>query len=489
MTRLWTPLVLCLPLLLSCSEEKKCQPRVVETEETCSTTDDCVAAGYFGLGCVNGTCSRACNRDEDCAVVAKITDDDEERCPELAEQKALTFVCEEQLCRSGCPDVACAEGETCSAGRCAIFAETWEPKNGTDTVTPEILGWNADDRELENVKTKIVFEGLTGCPRGDEKCAGPAADGKRFVAIERVPTPAQSTPTQTDTCRACACCLECKLAPPAMNLELAQCPRNVDIPAEAMCPAQVPAVCATVCTACDGCTAAPATREIGAELKTCEREAAAKTCPACEMPCQTGQPCPPAECTQCRDAVRCDLDKPGSSDCIMLHDACDAQGANGCFGTPVARPRSQLTDKEQSLLSPAIALGGLAGELVLELQYVPFDVGEQYRVVQQGVDPSMWAVAPQEVVLEMCGGNCNAEASWMSVTTVSGAMATFPRASERRNGVRLGAQSIIDWRSNRVLIPIPEALRTGEFRFRLVPRLADNVRFGVDKISIRRRAP
>lgn len=488
MTRHATPLLLLvLAGASSCSEEKKCQPRVVETEEKCNTTADCVGAGYFGLGCVNGTCSRVCQSDGDCAVIARLTPDDREACPDLASAPAATFVCEQQVCKTGCPDVACGTGETCVDGRCAIFSESWEPKNGTDTVTPEILGWNDDNRELDNVKTKIVFEGLTGCARGDERCAGPAADGKRFVSMERVPTPPQSTPELTDTCRACACCVECQLSPPATRQDLLACPRNVDIEVTAQCMA-TPAVCTDVCNACEGCMAAPPARQIGDELRACEKAAAAKTCSGCEQPCVDGQPCPTLECTQCRDAVRCELDNPGSSDCDVLEAACRAQGADGCFSTPNARPRSQLTDQEQSLLSPAISLAGLSGELVLELEYVAFDVGQQYRVGQQGVDPRLWEVRTQEVVLEMCGGNCNQASSWTVVNTISGTPASFPGASERNNGVRLGAQSIIDWRANRVSVPIPDALRTAEFHFRLLPRLADNTRFGVDKISIRRRA-
>lgn len=478
--------------VLACSSDKKCQPRVVVTEEKCATTDDCVKAGYFGLGCVNGSCSKSCTRDEDCAVVAKVTSDDKEACPDLAGQPNKTFICEAQLCTSGCPDVPCGANETCFEGRCSIFTESWEPKNGTDTVTPEIKGWNNDGRDLENVKTKVVFSGLSGCPRGDEKCAGPAADGLRFVSVERVPTPPQSTPTNGDTCRACACCVECKLAPPAQNLTLLQCPRNIDIGPEAMCPAGTPSVCMDVCNQCDTCMAAPVTRDIGDELRTCEKDAARKTCPACEQACppvDAGLPCPILECTQCRDAERCDLETPGSSHCDDLHRDCNAQGANGCFSTPIARPRSQLTDREQSLESPAINLNGIAGDLVLELEYVPFDVGEQYRVVQQGADPSTWPVKAQEVVVEMCGGSCNQDGSWTPAMTAAGTPASFPPDTERRNGVRLGAQSIIDWNSNRVQVAIPEPLRTADFHFRFVPKLADNVRFGIDKISIRRRTP
>jgi len=76
----------------------------------------------------------------------------------------------------------------------------------------------------------------------------------------------------------------------------------------------------------------------------------------------------------------------------------------------------------------------------------------------------------------------------MPAMTAAGTPASFPPDTERRNGVRLGAQSIIDWRSNHVEVSIPEPLRTADFHFRFVPKLADNVRFGIDNIIIRRRA-
>lgn len=498
MTRRWT---LLFPLLQAativsiassfpaCSDGDKCRPRAVKTDEECSTSEQCVEAGYTGLACVNGFCGKTCLSDSDCAALASVSQQEVDACPILAEGTPPVFICEAQLCTNGCVGNAdCGAGETCLAGRCSVFTEGFEPR-GSDILTPEAIGWNDDERELRNQKTKIVFKGVEGCARGDEKCAGPAAEGSYFVSLERVPTPAQSTPIPADTCRACACCLQCKLAPPAGQLDLMDCPDlSIDIPAEAMCPANTPAVCTNVCTACDACTNAPASREVSPELSSCEQSAARKTCPACEEPCVTGQPCPPASCTQCRDAERCDLETPGSARCTQLHAACDAQGADGCYSTPVSRPRSLLTDLEQALSSPVIPLAN-AGDVILELEYVPFDIGEKYRRVVQGTDPASWPIEAQEVLVQLCGGNCTSDASWVTAMTLSGSTATYPADPERNNGVRLGAQSTIDWRSNRAQVAIPENLRTDQFRFRFLPKLADNARFGIDQIVIRRRSP
>jgi len=474
--------------LAACSDSDECRPRVVETDAECKTTDDCASAGFSGLSCVNGTCGRTCVRDQDCAAVAILSDEEQERCPDLADAAPPSFVCEAQVCVNGCPDVPCAAGETCVGGRCSIFYESWEPRRPGDVVTPEVVGWNDDDRELRNIETAVVFAGIEGCARGDERCAGPPAHGSYFRSIERVPTPPQGTPELADTCRACACCRECQLlGGSAAAADLTMC-GSLEVPIGAQCPASMPAICAGVCSACASCTNAPPARVIGEGLLACEIQAAGKTCPACEAPCQPGQPCPPPACTVCRDAVRCDLENPGSSECTALHQTCDQQGVNGCFSTPIARPRSQLTEDEQSIVSPAIPLSG-AGDVVLSFEYVPFDIREQYRRVEQGVPMEMWRLEPQEVVLELCGGGCDAPASWTAAMTSLGARASFPRESERRNGVRLGQQSVIDWRGGRAEIAVPEALRTNDFRFRFVPKLADGVRFGVDSIAVRRRSP
>jgi hypothetical protein len=472
----------------SCGEET-CRDRVVETDESCTTSEQCVEAGYTGLVCVNGTCGKTCVGDSDCAALAQISQDDKDRCPNLLGVTPPIFICERQLCTNGCVSNAdCASGDTCLDGRCSLYAESWEPR-GNGIISPEAIGWNNDERELENVETKVVFEGLEGCARGDEKCAGPAATGSYFVSLERTPTPAQSTPLVTDTCRACACCLQCKLSPPAAQLDILGCPDlSIDVPANAMCPASTPAVCTNVCSACDDCAAAPATRVVSPELSSCEGQAARKTCTACSVECQEGQPCPPAACTACRDAELCDLETPGVARCNALHAACDAQGADGCYSTPVARPRSLLTDLEQSLTSSVIPLVN-AGEVILELEYVPFDIGEKYRRVVQGTEPATWPIETQEVLVQLCGGNCTSDSSWVTALTLSGSTASLPSDPERNNGVRLGAQSVIDWRSNRAQIAIPENFRTSEFRFRFLPKLADNARFGIDNIVIRRRSP
>lgn len=467
---------------LGCSGGASCPAAAVETDQDCRTALDCVEKGFTTLSCVSGRCARACLRDQDCDPEGG-ADPAATGCGSSVKP---TFICESQVCVRGCPDAPCGDGETCIEGRCAFFFESFELPAGQDVVTPRSLGWNESSRELENRETQIVFAGAEGCVRGDERCAGPAAHGVRFVSLERVPTPERGTPTLGVTCRACACCLECRMSPPARAEQamIPSCPGAIETPAALMCSDAIPSVCQGVCDACEQC-ALSSESPVGAGLLACEEQAARRTCSSCAS-CAPQSPCP--ACFYCRDAVQCELNTPGSAQCRQLEQQCDAQGTDGCFSTPIARPRSQLTEDEQALESKRIeTLAGQTGRIVIQLEYVPFDIREEYRRVVQGRPPAEWPRDPQEVVVQLCGGGCDAPESWVDGLDAKGNRAAFPPLRQRRNGLSFAGQSSIDWRGNRVEVDIPTALRTAEFRFRFVPRLENDARIGLDNIFVRRR--
>ncbi len=166
--------------------------------------------------------------------------------------------------------------------------------------------------------------------------------------------------------------------------------------------------------------------------------------------------------------------------------ACEAQGADGCFRVPIRFPRSQLTEEEQSLTSPAIPLSGVGGELVLQFDYVPFSIGERYVRVIQGFESKDWPRLKQEVRVQLCASNCDREGSWTDASQTNGASARFPEDKERGNALSMGNQTGLDWRSGRTFVSIPEAFRTTAFRFRFVPELEEDARVGLDNILIRR---
>jgi hypothetical protein len=228
---------------------------------------------------------------------------------------------------------------------------------------------------------------------------------------------------------------------------------------------------------CETCRASscPACSNLDSEAcKTCETN----SCPACTS-CRA--------CNVCSRALDCQLSDPGSAACIENTADCNAQGADGCFPTPINYPRAQLTDLEQSLVSPPIDLSQASGAVSLQLEYVPFNVGEKYRPGIQGTPAAMWPIADQEVVIQLCSGNCGVDSSWIDATLVNGARASIPPLTQRGNGLSLGRQSSVDWGSGRVEVDIPAAMRTSELRFRLLPRLDGDVQVGIDNILIRSR--
>ncbi len=479
--------------------------------EGCRTRQDCFDLGQTTAECVSGACVRTCAADVDCRGGN--------------DAPKPNAVCERGLCADGCPDVACGAGETCQEGRCSLFNQSFEGATAGAFVTLETLGWNAIERPLRNRAAQVVWTGPPTCTAADrpERCAGPAGHGQYFLAVERAPTPAVATFEFGPSCRSCTCCRACRDPSARVPGEDACVGLGVTLPApgaELMCGA-APAECTAVCQACDQCPAAPA-GTVGEGLDACATQAAQRTCPGCPTydqcvatklanppACPGGNfpacATPPTTMAECQDCLRkeCDAQRPACWACRdyeqlrkdfpddesqwrNLQIACEMQAGNGCIPTPINTPRSVLTDEEQAIESPAVNLAGQSGNLVVQLQYVPFNVGTTYRRVLQGQDPRTWPVERQEVRVQLCGASCADAASWRDATTVSGAPAVFPREDQRGNGLQFAGQSAADWTLDVVQVPIPQELRTAEFRFRLVPRLPDATRIGVDRVVIRR---
>ncbi|MEM7675378.1 MAG: hypothetical protein AAF449_05180 [Myxococcota bacterium] len=501
-------------LAAGCSEEPSgsCLRRVVTSDQSCTVAADCAAAG-LDLTCINGTCRLSCRVDSECdpSVNADPACDDGQSSDELG-------ICQAGVCEVGCSgDESCAGDEVCFEGRCALYAEGFEPIGDALGVDLTALGFNDLPVELTNSRTEVLFQGIEDCiPAVDRNCSGPAGQGRFFAVIESEPTPPKGTPVTGATCRACACCLECLANPPSVPASLNSCPATPDIPTPLMCPVSHPN-CNSVCNACDQCQ--PAARPTVATnpfLVSCEKTAAGRRCALCDAcdsflsTCQT-QSCPicatePAsescrdcvqtnclsdprcvDCVTCADAQNCARSDPGSAECNRLNDACDAQGAAGCFDVPVDYLRAGLTNAEQSLVSPAIDLASSSADsVVMQLDYVSFDVGISYFRGEQGVPPSQWQQEPQSVRVQFCGGSCTSESSWVDAVQVNGAPGILPSDNQRNNGRLLGDQTIVDWRTSRLRLTVPSSLRTTQFRYRLLPSLADSAQVGIDNILIRR---
>ncbi len=531
--RLASCLVVSVALLVSACSGKKnsgCPPLVASADVQCSTSNDCFDQGYVTLSCINGTCKRPCSSDSDCSLQAlneRVTN----ACKEMQTGKPPTLICEDELCVTGCPDAPCQSGEMCVNGRCVLYSEGFEGNASLPIVTLENIGWNSPmmalGLELSNTKTLVVSTGRPNCSLGDNDCAGPAAEGIHYLAVATTPTPAIGTANSGVTCRACACCLDCKLNAPSTPPDLATCPTG-NVPEDYVCNSD--AACGSVCSQCDACVAQDAM--VGQGLLMCEMQAAARTCHACvaydqcvntqvmsrgcvkqadghyggvccsmqgdschqyagmpamcntcvEMPCAPQAP----PCTACRDAIQCDLSGSMSADCVQAKQTCTAQGADGCYPTPIDRPRSVLTDAEQASTSPVVAsLQGVSGPVQLELEYVPFNVGDKYTLVVQGQPRSSWKKVEQQLLIQLCADHCDNPMSWVTAKLRDGSEASIPPLGQRSNGITLGGQSTIDWTSGHVVVDVPEMFRTASFRFRFLPELDASARVGIDAIVIR----
>lgn len=514
--RLWMLVLASVAAGMGCSEEEEggCARQVVTSAESCRISSDCASAG-LDLSCVNGVCRLPCRTDAECDLVANVSPTDD---PECAASAATTpaAVCEAGLCEVGCPDEPCGERETCFEGRCVVYAEGFEIPEGDRGVDLVSLGFNDPPKELPNNLTKILFAGLEGCtPQVDSNCAGPAGQGVRFVILETQPTPPKGQAVTDLTCRACACCLECLAEPPPNPISLNSCPRTPDIPTPISCPIRHPS-CDALCAECELCPPADRPGVLNNPLLlACEETAASRRCERCdacdafletcrqdECPVCAGAPASEAcrdcvdencvedprcqDCLVCADAQRCARNDPGSAQCNQLNSACIGQGASGCFNVPTDYLRAQLRDDEQALTSPVIDLSAVDGNVVMQFDYLAFDVGVTYFPGVQGQPPDQWPEVPQNVRVQFCAGACDQEAEWTDAMLVSGGIAALPFDGQRNNGRLLGDQTVIDWRVGRVTMVVPPGFRTATFRYRLLPALADGALMAVDNILIRR---
>jgi hypothetical protein len=507
-------------LVAGCDDEPGCPDDLLAVDQDCTTSLDCADAGLAGLTCIDGRCRLACLRDRDCRA-AGLGDD------ACGLDPSRSAVCEGQVCVPGCPERACADGQTvCASGRCAHAYEGFESA-GDAAPTLESLGWNPFGRELDNRQTFIVFEGNEACAPGPN-CAGPAAEGQRFVRLGTQPTPEKGTPRTAPTCRACACCLECRLNPPLQPPSVLECPVEATVPPRLRCappvrcgepppPEVVPDVCIDLCVACEACELGPPERP-GALLSQCEARAAERSCPACAAcdavaddcrACRDGrcaeacadrssaacEACEAAagcaceacrDCTACEDARACAEGGGDAERCAALEARCDALGADGCFAVPVDYPRAELSPGEQALESFGVDLSAATGAVVLELSYVAFNVGDRYLPGEQGTSVCSWEFAPQEVVVQLCSSGCAEDDAWSDARFVDGSRASFPPPSQRGNGLPFGSQSAVDWRSGRVTVEIPPDRLGSTLHFRFSPRLSENASVGIDDIIVRR---
>ncbi len=505
-------------------------------EGPCRTNADCASSAValcdqtLALTCVSGECVEVCETELDCRE-DPLEPVDRRDCGGVNPNRFR--VCENLRCAPGClPEgmsgegFQCPAGQACAAdGRCALFAESFEPPMGEVSVSLPILRelcrtggtdpetcskWDDLPRAKRNTKSLISYSGLQGCNReqfgAEETCGGPAADGSFYLRLRRVPRSSRA-PVFDYTCAACQCCAECR-DNEFSNHRGGVC-LGVPIPRlDEMCSPDKPA-CASVCADCATCPPVPVgerqrpTTEESTGLNQCQVVAAARTCPAwldaencrsaaraatCAAECPDPEQTPPA-CDAClktecaaedrtyRTCELAEMERGACPECTdiwgPLQDLCDSQGAQACVQGAVFVNRAILDEAEQALVSPVINLQGVAGDLRLSFQYIPFRIGATFfPVADEGP-------APQLVQIAFCGGACENEASWID----SGV--TLPTEGERNNGLAAGEHAARDWSVYGFDAAIPEALRTATFRFRLLPRLADEAVLGVDNVLVR----
>ncbi|MFO0728031.1 MAG: hypothetical protein U1E65_29895 [Myxococcota bacterium] len=474
----------------------------------CRTTADCVDPQHpeasVGVQCVDGLCVRTCTNDEACAV--------------RTEDGAAPSICEANLCvPQACDperaDNSCPAGQSCVGGRCFVYFQSFEAARPGDVVSLENLPkpFNRMGRLLRNKATVVVWTGPSTCGPADnpERCAGVAADGVYYLALERQSTPEHSTPESDYTCGACDCCRKCRdmsgrdfaKGADGMLRRVDTCMgQPLPVSAEVMsCSAAVPAECTATCNACDACQdRSQRSVGFGMGLNACELQAANKRCRACEIydacvrdKLTSGHPASECDdrkdaCTNCKDAADLKKSYPNNPELWRAKEIdCQAAGNDSCPTGPISYPRSELTDDEQATESSTIALSGLTGDLVLQLEYVPFDIGYTFHKVIQGQPSSTWPVLPQRVRIQLCAANCKESSSWVDAKLSDGKDAFIPLDEERKNGLQFAYQSLGDWRVRGLEIPIPDGMRTAGFHFRFLPELDDDARIGVDRIIIR----
>jgi hypothetical protein len=509
-----------------CASDNECSIR------QCSPGDNaCLMAMNSVQICEDSLCVTGCSTDNDCGGDTCIN----HRC----------YVYFESF--EGCGPLKRDQAENTVAAHCGdkVHCTDMDPRmncwNGI--AYPAVEGV-----QRKNDRTRIVAQAADCDPAqdGDEVCAGPAGDGIAFLAIQVVPTTARGTPEIDVTCEACACCRACRDpsarasgidagpddagnptdggAPPVLDCLGAALPDLPDGGTNA-CMASAPAACQQACTACDMCTQANPPRSL-LGLYSCESEAAQHDCDACTpyraclktnqtmiSACSQGsgpfmngntacmftsssrtEDCSDCfcggslklDCRACRDGADTSISPVLSSSAARR---CAAQGAAGCYPTPVDILRSGLTDDEQSIDSfkiPAVGANS-AGTLILSFEYVAFNIGRTFTQVKQNQPRESWPVIPQEVVVQLCGGNCTDPMSWSDAQFTDMTRASIPSDDQRDNGLGFGNQDSHDWAGNYREIQIPTDKRTADFQIRFVPRLADAARVGIDRIQIRRR--
>lgn len=521
-----------------------------EDEGPCRTNADCALAPAnlcdqtLALSCVSGECVELCETDADCRE-DPLESTDRRECGGVNPNRFR--VCADRRCAAGCvppgmngEGLACGAGETCAAdGRCALFAESFEPPAGETSISLPVLRevcrtegtdpsscskWDDLPRAKRNTASRVSFAGLPNCNReaigAEDVCAGPAAQGSFFLRLQRVPIASRSALFDF-TCAACKCCSDCldgtlrlDSEPTCLGVSIPEIPRMCVNPSE-------PA-CASVCADCSQCPAVPPgedqrpTTEEETGLNQCQVVAAARICPAwldsescrlaaraaacqsvCPNPEETPAPCDQCLRSECADEERtyraCELAQterlacPGCTDIWgPLQDLCDTQGPMACVQGPVLVNRGNLKESEQAVVSPILNLQGVTGDLRLTFQYIPFKVGPSFYLYSSNdpedlLDPTnAEGVYPQEVRVQFCGGGCESESNWVA----SGRL--LPTVAERNNGLQPGLHAAGDWAVYGFDVSIPDALRTSGFRFRFLPRLADDAVLGVDNVIVRR---
>ncbi|MCC7381246.1 MAG: hypothetical protein IT384_05415 [Deltaproteobacteria bacterium] len=464
-----------------------CMPACSGTTGECQTTQDCADKGTQ-LVCVNTACVQRCERDLDCRDPDAPTEDN-------------GLVCENRQCIAGCPTTSCGGGETCAAGRCVFYQQSFEAAAGQmiERVDLAELGFNriakydGADR-VTNRATVVAYQGASGCdPRfGDPaRCGGFGADGSHYLMVSRQPIPAVS---KDASCGACRCCLECRDAGLRPGGDSLCADFGVAVPSVAMCFSEPPDECKPICSECDACPARPE-GTFGQLLGSCELQASAHLClPCADYQARCGDRTD-GTCAGLRDACfACRQDPNGT--------ACGNQGRQGCYEVPLHSPRSNMTEDDQAIDSPAISLAGATGDVVLDLSYLPFDMPRCWKRVSLDQPADQWPLEAEVLSIQLCAGSCEQGASWVDAelapehqatarkacgtgSPIAASRAVLPREEELENGLGFGQQSGADWTPLRVVIP--EAMRTDSFRFRLHPRLGDNARIGIDRIMIRRR--
>lgn len=494
----------------------------------CYTTQDCFDQERTLTACVNGQCLRQCVQDEDCQYLSSACADEDQSCKDQVKKlQSEQSICENFLCVSACPDLACAANEQCVQGRCTFFYESFEADKSGDVVNLQSLGWNAIDWPLANPHLRVAWSGGAVCVDGSDRdrCAGSASDGEYFALIQRNQSTARAERKLGTTCRDCACCLACR-DPFSRTSTTSVCPGLV-YPQINECSETIHPQCQTVCDSCSACPDEAEGVVTASNLNACELQTAAHACEACLVYNQClkvkedeNRPCPgdavsypecagedmsawtQADCTRClvKECASLEDDCHNCRQAATLKAAhpdeperwrdiearCIARGALACLESPKSTTRSDLSDDEQALASPEIDLSQVKGDTVLQFDFVAFDLQNSFIRVIQGSEESTWPTEQQQVRVQICKSDCNQSASWSDAKFASSAsLATIPASIERMNGLLYTQQVPTDWKLSTRSVRIPKEMTSKTFRFRFVPYLERDALLAVDNIWVK----